>query len=275
MRRFIKNLIPISIFSVLLIFSCSPKNIRPTDVSLNGVLWMQHAAEYKGMAYQAYNTAAEMLNISLADSNWTAALGQRENFRSLPPAIILDIDETILDNTPYESELIRTGTSYNRESWDRWCMEARAEAIPGAAEFCNLANEKGVRVFYVTNRRDHLKEVTRENLQRAGFPLNENIETIFTREDESNKESRRMQIARDYRILLLIGDNAGDFASDFTGGSTNNRADFANRYRSYFGTRWIVLPNPVYGDWEGALFDYNYKLGQEIILEKKYQQLKK
>ncbi|MGD9900559.1 MAG: 5'-nucleotidase, lipoprotein e(P4) family [Calditrichaceae bacterium] len=275
MQRFVKNLISISIFSILLLFSCSPKNIHPTDVSLNGVLWMQHAAEYRALTYQAYNTAAEMLNISLADSNWTAALGQRESYRTLPPAIILDIDETILDNTPYESELIRTGTSYNSESWDRWCKEARAEAIPGAAEFCNLANKKGVKVFYVTNRRDHLKEVTRENLKKAGFPLDKNIETLFTRSDESNKESRRMAIAREYRILLLIGDNAGDFASEFTGGATTTRAEFAEQYRGYFGTRWIVLPNPVYGDWEGALFDYNYKLGQKNILEKKYQQLKK
>ncbi len=251
------------VYTILLIGSllvaCSNEIPRPNDL-LNAVLWMQRSAEYKASAVQAYKTARLMLDKALDDKNWTAALEQKGGYAKLPPAVILDVDETALDNSPFEANLIRNDKSFTYELWDKWCYEARAEAVPGAVEFCNYAAKKGIAVFYVTNRREHLTKATRENLKKAGFPLSEEKETLITRTDKSDKGPRRAKIAAEYRILLLIGDNNGDFASGFTKAPSVQRHKLLERYRDYWGTKWIVLPNPSYGDWESALFDYNYKL---------------
>lgn len=258
----------------LIIVSCTEKpNQDLSHELLNSVLWVQHAAEYKALTSQAYNVAKLSLDAALQDKNWTAASEQTKDYQNLPAAVILDVDETVLDNSPYETHLIQTGTAYNRESWNAWCAEKRAKAIPGAVDFCNYAIEKGVKVFYVTNRRDTLLDVTRANLEAAGFPLDKNIKTVLTRSTTSDKNERRTAIAESFRILLLIGDNGGDFFSGFTHGKQAYRDSIATVYESNWGTKWIVLPNPMYGDWEGALFNYDYGLSKEDKLKIKYEKL--
>jgi len=245
-----------------LLSSCSLEKPQSNDL-LNAVLWMQQSAEYKASALQAYRTARRMLDKALEEETWTAALEQTGGYQHLPPAVILDVDETVLDNSPFEAQLIFNQTPFSYELWDKWCYESRAQPLPGAVEFCNYAAQKGVTVFYVTNRRNHLTEATRENLKQAGFPLSNKTETVITRTDESDKGPRRAKIAARYRILLLIGDNNGDFTSGFTKAPTTTRDKLVEQYHDYWGTKWIVLPNPSYGDWEGALFEYNYKLSDD------------
>jgi hypothetical protein len=134
----------------------TPKpNLKPvvkyTDhENLNAVLWMQTSAEFKGLCYQAYNTAKIMLDVALKDKTWCADLEQLEKkgYEDLKPAVILDIDETVLDNTIYQGSLVRENKAYNGREWDNWCREVRATAIAGAADFCNYAIEKGVDVVY-------------------------------------------------------------------------------------------------------------------------------
>lgn len=244
---------------LLILNSCQPAE-KPSTAHplLQSVLFMQSSAEYRGLSEQAYATAERMLEAALADKNWTAATEQSGNFQNLPPAVILDVDETVLDNSAYEAHLIKTNTSYNRESWAAWCAEARATAVPGALAFCQAANKNGVTVFYVTNRREAQKEDTRQNLKKLGFPLNSGIETIIPKTDSSDKGARRKAIARNFRICLLIGDNAGDFFSGYTHAPVAVRDSLARAHHDLWGTRWIVLPNPMYGDWESALFDYDY-----------------
>ncbi|HGY56780.1 MAG TPA: 5'-nucleotidase, lipoprotein e(P4) family [Caldithrix abyssi] len=254
-----KPLILITVFIVSLFIGCSEQSSRPNDL-LNAVLWMQQSSEYEASALQAYKIAQNLLDKALADKNWTAALEQTGDYAQLPPAVILDVDETVLDNSPFEANLILNNASFSNTLWDKWCNEARAEAVPGAVEFCNYAAEKGVTVFYLTNRRQHLTEATRRNLQKAGFPLSDKTETVITRTDTGDKGPRRHKIAENYRILLLIGDNNGDFASGFTKAPSAQRHKMVKDYRDYWGTKWIVLPNPSYGDWESALYEYNYKL---------------
>jgi len=234
---------------------------------------MQHSAEYKASATQAYNTAQLMLNNALNNKKWTAAAEQSNDFRNLPPAIILDVDETVLDNSPFEVMLMKTGRVYELDSWHEWCFEKRATPVPGALEFCNYAAAKGVTVFYVTNRRDTVKEATRVNLAATGFPMNPDIETVLTRSKSSDKSERRSFIAEKYRILLLIGDNNGDFYSGFTHASQTKRDSLTSVYADNWGTKWIVLPNPSYGDWEGALLDYNYALPESEKLKVKFGKL--
>ena len=234
---------------------------------------MQQSAEYKALTQQIYNNAALHLAQALADKNWTAATEQSATYQNLPPAVILDVDETVLDNSAYEARLINNGKAFDSESWAAWCKEARAGAIPGALNFCKIARQNGITVFYVTNRREKQKDDTRKNLKRLGFPLEKEIETILPRTDSADKGKRRAEIAKHFRILQLIGDNAGDCFSGFTHAPQAKRDSLVRVYQSYWGSKWIILPNPSYGDWESVLFDYNYKLPNSEKLKIKRRRL--
>ncbi len=256
---------------LLLLLSSSPgqaqteRGAQPHE-QLDAVLWVQHSAEYRAAALQAFTQARAALDRALADSGWTAALEQTGAFEQLPPAVILDVDETVLDNSPHQGRLILGDMVFNRASWDRWVKEERAAPVPGALQFCQYAAQQGVTVFYVTNRRDHLKEATRNNLRQTGFPLAEGRETLVTRGGNSDKGQRRAAIAREFRILLLIGDNSADFASGYRGAGIDERAALAEQYADWWGIRWIILPNPMYGSWEEALpgFDYSQSRPERV-----------
>ncbi|MEJ2545210.1 MAG: 5'-nucleotidase, lipoprotein e(P4) family [Calditrichaceae bacterium] len=269
-----KQFLSILFLSLIIIFSCQQQPaVQNVSENLHAVLWMQKSAEYKANCWQSYKLAELQMQSALKDKQWTAALEQTGNYLNLLPAVILDVDETVLDNSPYEAELIQTNDHYSSSTWNTWCNKAIAEAVPGALEFCQSAEKQGVTIFYVTNRRENLKEATRENLRKVGFPLKENIETILPRVESSDKGTRREIVSENYRILLLIGDNLGDFASGFTNGSMQVRDSLLNEYRDYFGKKWISLANPVYGDWEGALFEYNFGLSNEEKLNIKLNSL--
>jgi acid phosphatase len=241
-------------------------------------LWTQTSVEYRATALQSYRIAEEMLDRALDDTTWTAALEQTGDFNDLPPAVILDVDETVLDNSFYEARLIELGLEYASDTWKEWCNEAAATPVPGALEFTRYAADRGVTVFYVTNRRHVLEEATKRNLQELGFYLDSEMDTLQTRGEKpdwgSDKRSRRREIAARYRILLLIGDNLGDFVSGAET-SIEERNALGENYSEYWGTRWIVLPNPQYGSWEGALFDYEFGLSREEKLRRKLGALRK
>jgi acid phosphatase len=234
---------------------------------LDAVLWMQTAAERRALSLQTYQLAGRMLDGALEDPTWTAAVEQEGDFSELPPAVILDVDETVLDNSAYQARLIARNTQFETESWHQWCREVKALAVPGAVEFTQYAGEQGVTVFYLTNRRHAVEEATRENLEQLGFYLDEDKDTLFTRAekeewDASDKSPRRAEVASSYRILLLIGDDLNDFVSG-TRESLAGRESLVNEYGSYWGTRWILLPNPEYGGWEGALTGFDYQLSDD------------
>jgi acid phosphatase len=218
-----------------------------------------------------------MVDEALADPDWTAALEQTGDVSALPPAVILDVDETVLDNSAYAARLLKRGGVYDIESWTAWCREQNGTAIPGALEFTRYAAGKGVAVFYVTNRRHDVEEATRKNLDRLGFPLDSSQDTLYTRGEtgagqSSDKSSRRKAIASRYRILLLMGDNLGDFVSG-ENVSLAERDALAERFRDKWGTKWIVIPNPQYGSWEDAIFGFDYGLTYEDKLRIKYDAL--
>ncbi|HAL65859.1 MAG TPA: 5'-nucleotidase, lipoprotein e(P4) family [Bacteroidales bacterium] len=210
-------------------------------------LWFQQAAEVRALYYQAYNLAHLQLEHDLASED-----------NSTKRAVVLDIDETVLDNSPHEGYLIRSGKSYP-EGWSEWVSLAQAEALPGALDFINFAISHDVDVFYITNRKKDEQNATILNLRRLGFPLADSAHILF-RTDKANKEERRQKVSQTHRIVLLMGDNLNDF-SDIWEKTLPQRRNFLTDSLQYeFGNRFIVLPNPMYGDWENALYHYNYQL---------------
>lgn len=236
--------------------------IPPGFEGLNPTLWVQTSVEYRGLASQSYQLARQRLDEALADPSWTAALEQTDEYFDLPAAVILDVDETVLDNSYYQARLTIDAQLYVPPTWDEWVQEGVATPVPGALEFCQYAASRGVTVFYVTNRAAHLEEPTSANLMQYGFPFQEGVDTLLLRGerpewDTSDKAPRRTEVASGYRILLLIGDNMGDFVSA-SSGTVAERKAFADQNASYFGTRWITLPNTQYGSWEGAVLGFDF-----------------
>jgi 5'-nucleotidase (lipoprotein e(P4) family) len=235
------------------------------DYQTYAILWTQSSAEYRALAYQTFALARLRLD---ADLRRYPSMAQRR-FHSargsfLPPAVVVDVDETVLDNSRFQAELVLRGLAYTPEGWTAWCERAEAGAVPGAVDFLNYAAMRGVRVFYITNRRLSEKPGTIKNLQRLGFPRVTET-TVMVREDgmTSSKESRQRKIKEHYRVALLVGDNLNDFNDDFAGKSIAGRAAQVDRERAEFGLRLIVVPNPMYGDWEKAIYDNKSPLTEE------------
>ncbi len=231
-----------------------------THELLHPTLYAQTAAEYRALCIASYAQGRMQIEKALADKTWSACTEQSGAFGDLPPAVILDADETALDNSAYEARLIEGGGEYGAATWLPWCREMKARAVPGAVEFCKFAAEKGCTVFFITNRDAEVREETRANLKALGFPMKEGVETVLCREGVSDKGPRRKQVCEKYRVLIQCGDQLTDFASEFNKTATGKRNELCAKYADWFGTRWIVLPNAMYGDWEASLYDYQFGL---------------
>jgi 5'-nucleotidase (lipoprotein e(P4) family) len=233
---------------------------------LNAEVWMQTAIEYRANCLTVYALARTRLDEALADKNWTA-FDQTGNYQDLPPAVVLDLDETAIDNSPYEAGLAVSGGDFDSKSWDAWTKAEQAKAIPGAVEFTTYAASKGVKVFYVTNRNAEQKEATKRNMQALGFPMGGNVDTFLMQKDRPEwasgaKGVRIAYIAKDYRVLLLFGDNIGDFSDKYNGSIAEREQTFA-ALKAHFGHDWMMLANPSYGSWESAAYDHNFKLSAD------------
>lgn len=228
---------------------------RPLE-KLAALLWFQTAAEARLVQSQTYAAARTALERALADPTWSA-LDQGPAGAGLPPAVIADVDETLLDNSDFEGFLQREARRYNAADWTRWVEAERARAIPGAVEFARFAAERGVTLFYVTNRDREHEAATLANLAALGFPLPDGIDVLLLRGERpewaSDKESRRRWVAASHRVLLLVGDDFNDFVSGTTGVSIERREELAAELAERFGRHWFMLPNPLYGSWERAL----------------------
>ncbi len=234
---------------------------------LNAVLWQATSAEYEAVALQTFALAGRNLDIAMADPSWTAAFEQTGDFETLPPAIILDIDETVLDNSPYNVQVVSRLGEYSRDSFRDWCLKSEAPAVPGVQAFLANAAGKNVAVFYVSARPEDLRSCTIENLRGLGLPVADEKNSIFLAVGDS-KSDERGAVAKDYRILLLIGDNMDDFA-DGSRATPKQRKRLASRYAEQWGYTWIILPNPMYGHWEDVFYGFDYGLPRAAKLREK------
>ena len=219
---------------------------KKNDYMQMAVLYHQQSAEIKALYYQSFNLAKLMFEQDLANKD----VAKKR-------AIVVDIDETMLDNSPYEAKCVRDNISYP-DQWDDWCNKGVADALPGAVDLLNFIAGKGAEVFYVSNRTEDQREGTLKNLKEKGFPFADN-QHLKLKTKTSTKEIYRQQISETYHISLLIGDNLSDFVVGFEKQPTNIREHKVDSLRNEFGKRFVMLPNAMYGDWESAVYDYNYK----------------
>lgn len=235
------------------------------DDNLNATLWTQQSVEFKANAISAYKAAEAALDQALADKSWTAADEQSGDYQSLPPAVILDVDETVLDNMGYQAWTVISGEQYP-ENWNNFVNSATSEAIPGSLAFIKAAAAKGVRIFFVSNRTANLEEATRKNLKALGYPIDESIDTVLLKKERedwgSKKGTRRAEVAKAHRVLMIVGDNLGDFVDGYKG-APHERAQIFNSNMARWGSKWIMITNPSYGSWEHTHFGFDYKLSPE------------
>lgn len=242
---------------------CSKHKCIKADDRVQAAVWMHNAAEYEYICESVYQTARPALIKALENTGTTASIEQEKmgNYEELPPAIVLDLDETVIDNGPFQGHIVKHGKNFNPDTWKEWSVLKDAKPLAGAVEFLQFARDNGVTPIYVSNRIGGEKADTIENLKAIGIPADENV--VFLKYENghpdwtSDKASRREYVARRYRILLLFGDDLNDFVT-VKGMSSKERFAASEGYRDNFGKKWFILPNPSYGSWEPAVFGGKY-----------------
>ncbi|HEY9535133.1 MAG TPA: 5'-nucleotidase, lipoprotein e(P4) family [Mucilaginibacter sp.] len=237
---------------LLLFFLATRAQDIPLSTANAGKVWsllyQQRAAEYKALCFQAYNIARLRLDEALRHK------GKK------PLAVITDIDETLLDNSPLDAARAINNQEFDLKAWKQWTAKGIADTVPGAPSFFKYAASKGVAVFYITNRDEDEREGTTKNLKRYHLPYAD-AGHILLKQSTSSKEVRRQQVLSKYNVVLLCGDNLPDFDVLYDNKpSEENRTAITEKLKKQFGNRYIVIPNPSYGDFENAIFKYNYKL---------------
>ena len=233
---------------ILILSSCSGHSLKPTsshsnsnprEYQVGAYLWYQNSGEFRALCYQAYNLARLKLDRDL------------ENKHNHKRALVFDIDETVLDNSFGAANEIKNGITWDKEVLARWVKQKRAEAIPGAREFIEYAVSLHVEVIYISNRRKSEEEDTLENFKRLGIPAKK--ENFYFLSSDNSKETRRQEVAKKYDVVLFFGDNLADFDKDWDQKSNIERRASVDAHRDDFGEKFIILPNPLYGDWENSL----------------------
>lgn len=232
------------------------------NIALNGkvysALWQQNSAEFRALCYQAYNIAQMRID-------------EKAKFTAKKPfAIITDIDETFLDNSPYAVTEAEKGNIYDSKSWMNWTAKAEAKAYPGSLNLFNYAASKNITIFYISNRTTKDKIGTLQNLKNLGFPFADE-EHLLLKSTISDKEPRREEVLRNYDVILYLGDNLADFSKIFNSKPQDERNTLVDENSAQFGKKFIMLPNSGYGDWEAALKGFKSKLTptekDKVILE--------
>lgn len=250
----------ILVLSSILFFSCASSHhkteagasalkVSPHQHLVASTAWFQTAGEARALYYQGYNLAKMSLDQEL----------KRKSDKKR--AVVVDIDETVLDNSPYQAKQILEGFAFP-DHWNEWIDSEKAAALPGAVEFLTYADKKGVEVFYISNRKPNQLKQTIQNLKKLGFPLR-GESNVLLQTAESNKTARRDIVSQTHNIVLLVGDNLNDFTGLYDKKSVAEKKEITDKLKNDFGSKFIILPNPMYGDWEGAIMNYDYKLNEE------------
>ncbi|MBS7232431.1 5'-nucleotidase, lipoprotein e(P4) family [Flavobacterium psychroterrae] len=224
---------------------------KESQVTIFPVLWQQTSAEYRALCYQAFNFATLRLNEI-----------PKKEIKKGNLAIITDLDETILDNSYVGAQLIKENKQMTDAEWNRWTAASKSTAVPGALAFLQEASKKGITIFYVSNRDTASVKSTLIDLKNLGLP-NADAQHCLFKSNTSSKEVRRLTIAKEYNIVMLLGDNLNDFKDTFEKKTIANRFLATDAEQELWGKKFIVLPNATYGEWVSALYNYEHKTDDE------------
>ncbi len=214
---------------------CQTPSHPPAPATAAALYWVQNAGEYRALAYQAYNVARERFDHSASSSR---------------RVVVMDLDETVLDNSAYAVWCLRQGIGYSDETWNRWVTDAAATAVPGAIEFIQHVRKKGGTVFFISNRVVAGADATRINLARLGINgIDE--KHLLLKQREYGKALRFQEVIKsEGEPILFVGDNLTDFGLEAAPlKSADDLQAFVRRHHDDFGVQFIVLPNPLYGSW--------------------------
>jgi len=238
---------------------------KPTDLQrglLYADLWVQTSGEYVACCLQTYQMATEQVKRDL-DQYRAGESKLPPEQRGKPPAVVMDLDETVLDNGTFQTYLYDTGQNYSDDRWTKFMFEhwASVRLLPGAKEFIERAESLGITVIYITNREESLREVTIKTLKQWGVNTEgmddaSGLRLMVQNDGESIKKPRRDLARAKYNVLAYFGDQLGDFSDEFAPNHDNTpeaRRETAYEYRQLWGTRWFVLPNPMYGQFQQVL----------------------
>jgi len=252
--------------ALFVLSACTPEN--PSHVPENdmGLLWVKNSVDYKAVTIQIYRNARQALPRMIEDKSWTALPGQTDA-GDLPIAVILDIDETVVSNIDFQISFERPFTNRKLEMWGR---ENPAQPIPGAVEFVEAARAAGVTVFFLTNRPCEKyadedddcpqKQTVIDNLGELGIQVAPEFVSLSHEQPDWTREKlvRRQLIGKDYRIIMVIGDDFADFvpcarnkvvAPCTEPGTRASREAAFEQYADYWGNGWYILPGPTHGSW--------------------------
>ena len=232
-----------------------------SEEGIGSALWFQTSAEMRAAYYQAYQYGRMLLDKKLAINTYRN------------PAIVFDIDETLLDNSPYQAWLIHRGETYSSATWKQWTDQARAAALPGALEFVAYARSKGLRIFYISNRKVSEKKATMQNLRDLGVP-EVSDDHVLLRENASDKTERRNIVLESHDVVIYVGDNLTDFRQLFDGRGDDYGKDLVDQYREELLNNFVILPNPMYGEWERAILGNETGLSATEQSERRRKALK-
>ena len=206
-----------------------------------GALWYQNAAEVDALYQQGYNVATNKLKELLKQPT------------DKPYSIVLDIDETVLSNIPFQVKMVKDGTAFNPKLWDEWVQKAEAKPVAGAKEFLQFADKNKVQIYYISDRTDAQVDATIKNLEAQGLPVQGRDHLMFKKEGDKSKEGRRQEVLKHTNLVMLFGDNLVDFA-EFSTKSEADRDKMFEQLKAEFGDKFIIFPNPMYGSWESAVY---------------------
>ena len=219
------KLTAIAAMSAFILTGCATQNkSAEADAQLQqqavlGLNWIQQSGEYQALSYQAYNAA------KVAFDHAKVKKGKKK-------AVVVDLDETMLDNSPYAGWQVQNNKPFDGKDWTRWVEARQSGVVPGAVEFNNYVNTHGGKMFYVSNRKDsNEKAGTIDDMKRLGFNGVEDS-AFYLKKDKSPKAARFEEIEKQ---------------------GYEERRDFVVQNKAKFGKTFIVLPNPNYGGFEGGL----------------------
>ena len=214
-----------------------------------GALWYQNAAEVDALYQQGYNVATNKLKELLKQPT------------NKPYSIVLDIDETVLSNIPFQVKMVKDGTAFSPKLWDEWVQKAEATPVAGAKEFLQFADKNKVKIYYISDRTDAQVDATIKNLEAQGLPVQGRDHLMFKKEGDKSKEGRRQDVIKHTNLVMLFGDNLVDFA-EFSTKSEDDRDKMFEQLKAEFGDKFIIFPNPMYGSWESAVYKGEKKDGK-------------